>query len=153
MFIGAVLRVRVKVEVCLTSAAPLLLGLLARRGEPARLRLRVAELPALLLALGPGVVGLWLYWLHWLHWRRCWWRWQGQQGQLLARRRRLRLQRLPLELALPMLAAGLMYVWGTEQMVFNDTLPTWYRHLRHQLTAAAVIAVLIGWAATMFWML
>ena len=60
---------------------------------------------------------------------------------------------LPLELSLPMLAAGLMYVWGTEQMVFNDTLPTWYRHLRHQLTAAAVIAVLIGWAATMFWML
>jgi len=38
-------------------------------------------------------------------------------------------------------------------MVFNDTLPTWYRHLRHELTAAAVIAVLIGWAATMFWML
>ncbi len=60
---------------------------------------------------------------------------------------------LPLELSLPMLAAGLMFVWGTEQMVFNDTLPTWYRHLRHQLTAAAVIAVLIGWAATMFWML
>ncbi|WP_288367748.1 DUF3429 domain-containing protein [uncultured Alcanivorax sp.] len=60
---------------------------------------------------------------------------------------------LPLELSLPMLAAGLMFVWGTEQMVFNDTLPTWYRHLRHQLTAAAVIAVLFGWAATMFWML
>ena len=40
---------------------------------------------------------------------------------------------LPLELSLPMLAAGLMFVWGTEQMVFNDTLPTWYRHLRHQL--------------------
>ncbi|MEQ3635007.1 DUF3429 domain-containing protein [Alcanivorax sp.] len=60
---------------------------------------------------------------------------------------------LPLELSMPMLAAGLMFVWGTEQMVFNDTLPTWYRHLRHELTAAAVIAVLIGWAATMFWML
>ena len=60
---------------------------------------------------------------------------------------------LPLELSLPMLAAGLMFVWGTEQMVFNDTLPTWYRHLRHQLTAAAVIAVRMGCAATMFWLL
>ncbi|MCG8394639.1 MAG: DUF3429 domain-containing protein [Pseudomonadales bacterium] len=56
---------------------------------------------------------------------------------------------LPLELALPMLAAGLVFVWGTEQMVFSDQLPTWYRHLRHQLTAAAVLAVLIGWAAAM----
>jgi len=40
-------------------------------------------------------------------------------------------------------------VWGTEQMVFTEALPGWYRQLRHQLTAAAVIAVLIGWAATM----
>ncbi|MED5389242.1 MAG: DUF3429 domain-containing protein [Pseudomonadota bacterium] len=56
---------------------------------------------------------------------------------------------LPMEFALPMLAAGLVFVWGTEQMVFTDALPHWYRHLRHQLTAAAVIAVLIAWAATM----
>jgi len=56
---------------------------------------------------------------------------------------------LPLEFSLPMLAAGLVFVWGTEQMVFTEALPDWYRHLRHQLTAAAVIAVLIGWAATM----
>ena len=56
---------------------------------------------------------------------------------------------LPLEFSLPMLAAGLVFVWGTEQMVFTEALPDWYRHLRHQLTAAAVIVVLIGWAATM----
>lgn len=56
---------------------------------------------------------------------------------------------LPLELSLPMLSAGLMFLWGTEQMLFNDELPRWYGQLRTQLTAGAVIAMLIGWAAAM----
>lgn len=56
---------------------------------------------------------------------------------------------LPRELALPMLAAGLMFLWGTEQMLFNDELPRWYTQLRTQLTAGAVLAMLIGWAAAM----
>jgi len=56
---------------------------------------------------------------------------------------------LPRELALPMLAAGLMFLWGTEQMLFNEELPRWYRKLRTLLTAGAVLAMLIGWAAAM----
>ena len=56
---------------------------------------------------------------------------------------------LPREMALPMLAAGLMFLWGTEQMLFNDELPRWYTQLRTQLTAGAVLAMLIGWAAAM----
>ncbi|WP_101674931.1 DUF3429 domain-containing protein [Alloalcanivorax mobilis] len=56
---------------------------------------------------------------------------------------------LPVEFALPMLTAGLVFVWGTEQMVFFETLPTWYRHLRHLLTAGAAFALLIAWAAAM----
>lgn len=56
---------------------------------------------------------------------------------------------LPRELALPMLSAGLVFLWGTEQMLFNDELPLWYRQLRTQLTAGAVLAMLIGWAAAM----
>ncbi|EKF75542.1 hypothetical protein A11A3_01677 [Alcanivorax hongdengensis A-11-3] len=56
---------------------------------------------------------------------------------------------LPRELALPMVAAGLVFAWGTEQMVFIDILPDWYRHLRHGLTATSVFALLIGWAAAM----
>ncbi len=53
------------------------------------------------------------------------------------------------ELALPMLSAGLMFLWGTEQMLFNEELPSWYSQLRTQLTAGAVLAMLIGWAAAM----
>nr|WP_281502156.1 DUF3429 domain-containing protein [Alcanivorax sp. S6407] len=56
---------------------------------------------------------------------------------------------LPRELALPMLSAGLMFLWGTEQMLFNEELPSWYSQLRTQLTAGAVLAMLIGWAAAM----
>ena len=56
---------------------------------------------------------------------------------------------LPRELALPMLSAGLMFLWGTEQMLFNEELPRWYVQLRTQLTAGAVLAMLIGWAAAM----
>lgn len=54
---------------------------------------------------------------------------------------------LPVELALPMLAAGLVFVWGTEQMVFVDILPPWYRTLRHWLTGGATLALLLAWAA------
>lgn len=54
---------------------------------------------------------------------------------------------LPVEFSLPMLAAGLVFVWGTEQMVFVDILPTWYRGLRHWLTAGATLALLLAWAA------
>ena len=45
--------------------------------------------------------------------------------------------------------AGLVFVWGSEQMVFFEVLPDWYRHLRHLLTAAAVLALVIAWAAAM----
>ncbi|MDX1803926.1 MAG: DUF3429 domain-containing protein [Alcanivorax sp.] len=60
---------------------------------------------------------------------------------------------LPRELSLPMLTAGLVFVWGTEQMVFVDILPSWYRHLRHGLTAASVLALLLGWTAAIMPML
>lgn len=56
---------------------------------------------------------------------------------------------LPKELSIPMLSSGLMFLWGTEQMLFNDELPKWYGQLRTQLTAGAVLAMLIGWAAAM----
>ena len=56
---------------------------------------------------------------------------------------------LPVEFGLPMLIAGLVFVWGSEQMVFFEVLPAWYRHLRHLLTAAAVLALVIAWAAAM----
>lgn len=56
---------------------------------------------------------------------------------------------LPVEFGLPMLIAGLVFVWGSEQMVFFEVLPDWYRHLRHLLTAAAVLALVIAWAAAM----
>ncbi len=56
---------------------------------------------------------------------------------------------LPVEFALPMLIAGLVFVWGSEQMAFFEVLPAWYRHLRHLLTAAAVLALVIAWAAAM----
>lgn len=56
---------------------------------------------------------------------------------------------LPVEFGLPMLIAGLVFVWGSEQMVFFEVLPIWYRHLRHLLTAAAVLALVIAWAAAM----
>ncbi len=56
---------------------------------------------------------------------------------------------LPVEFGLPMLIAGLVFVWGSEQMVFFEVLPGWYRHLRHLLTAAAVLALVIAWAAAM----
>ena len=56
---------------------------------------------------------------------------------------------LPREMGIPMLCAGLTFVWGTEQMLFSDDLPSWYRKLRNQLTGGAVLAMLIGWAAVM----
>jgi len=56
---------------------------------------------------------------------------------------------LPREMGIPMLCAGLTFVWGTEQMLFSDDLPAWYRKLRNQLTGGAVLAMLIGWAAVM----
>ena len=56
---------------------------------------------------------------------------------------------LPKEMGLPMLCAGLTFVWGTEQMLFSDELPNWYQKLRNQLTAGAVLAMLVGWAAVM----
>ncbi|MFP1683477.1 DUF3429 domain-containing protein [Alloalcanivorax sp. C16-1] len=56
---------------------------------------------------------------------------------------------LPVEFSLPMLIAGLVFVWGTEQMMFFDVLPPWYRHLRHLLTGASVLALMIAWAAAM----
>lgn len=56
---------------------------------------------------------------------------------------------LPLEFSLPMLTAGLMFTWGTEQMVFIDTMPEWYRIMRHGLTTVAVTAMLVGWIAIM----
>lgn len=56
---------------------------------------------------------------------------------------------LPEEFSLPMLVAGLVFVWGTEQMAFIDTLPAWYRHLRHWLTAGATVALVIAWAGAM----
>jgi len=56
---------------------------------------------------------------------------------------------LPVEFSLPMLTAGLVFVWGTEQMMFFDVLPSWYRHLRHLLTAGSVLALMIAWAAAM----
>lgn len=56
---------------------------------------------------------------------------------------------LPVEFSLPMLIAGLVFVWGTEQMAFIDTLPDWYRHLRHWLTAGAALALVIAWAGAM----
>ena len=51
---------------------------------------------------------------------------------------------LPVEFGLPMLIAGLVIVWGSEQMVFFEVLPDWYRHLRLLLTAAAVLALVIA---------
>jgi len=56
---------------------------------------------------------------------------------------------LPVEFGLPMMIAGLVFVWGSEQMAFFDVLPAWYRHLRHLLTAGAVLALMIAWAAAM----
>ena len=56
---------------------------------------------------------------------------------------------LPVEFSLPMLIAGLVFVWGSEQMVFFDVLPPWYSTLRHCLTAGAVIALMIAWAGAM----
>ena len=56
---------------------------------------------------------------------------------------------LPVEFSLPMLIAGLVLVWGTEQMMFFDALPDWYRRLRHLLTGASVFALMIAWAAAM----
>ncbi|MEE2870762.1 MAG: DUF3429 domain-containing protein, partial [Pseudomonadota bacterium] len=49
---------------------------------------------------------------------------------------------LPREMGIPMLCAGLTFVWGTEQMLFSDDLPSWYRKLRNQLTGGAVLAML-----------
>jgi len=56
---------------------------------------------------------------------------------------------LPVEFSLPMLITGLVFVWGSEQMVFFEVLPPWYRSLRHCLTAGSVLALVIAWAAAM----